>query len=258
MKDCFICQGENELYCSWQGYDYQICNGCGLVYIDELPDQSAIYSAYTGGTLKAFRRKLVAPFRNFSQMSGYKDKMIRSDKFFTIVSSYLKKENNRKMLDIGCNKGFLLAKGIEYNYEPYGVEIVPVLTIQFKRRYRKFANNIFSDDFSKVHHHFDDDQFDLVTAIDVVEHFQQPLFDFRNVFRILKPGGIFLIQTPDTKSEVALQEKESWGAIKAFEHYQLFNMENLRTLALQIGFKEIDFYPAVDEGVGNMLVVLKK
>ena len=258
MKDCFICQSENELYCSWKVYDYMICKGCGLIYIEDLPDKSSIYSAYTGGPLKSLRRKLVAPFRNFSQMSGYKDKMIRSEKFFTIVSSYLKNANKRKMLDIGCNKGFLLAKGIEYNYEPSGVEIVPVLMVQFKRRYRQFSDNIYSDDFSKIHHHFNDDQFDLVTAIDVVEHFQQPLSDFQQVYRILKPGGIFLVQTPDAKSEVALQEKESWGAIKAFEHYQLFNMENLRTLGFRIGFREIDFHPAVDEGVGNMVAVLIK
>jgi hypothetical protein len=36
MKDYFIYQSEKEPYCSWKGHYYQICKGCGLVYIDEL------------------------------------------------------------------------------------------------------------------------------------------------------------------------------------------------------------------------------
>ncbi len=258
MRNCFICDGNSEHYCSWESYNYRQCNGCGLIYVEKLPEKSAMYSAYTGGTLKAFRRKMVAPFRSFSQLSGYNGKMKRSEKFFNIASSYLKLGEKRRMLDIGCNKGFLLAKGIEHNFEPFGVEIVPVLTVQFKRKYKKYAQNIYSDDFSNVQHNFTDKSFDLVTAIDVVEHFQHPLRDFQQVYRILKPGGIFLIQTPHTGSEVALNEKDDWGAFKAFEHYQLFNKENLQMLANQLGFKKVDFHQEVDKGIGNMVAVLEK
>jgi len=122
------------------------------------------------------------------------------------------------MLDIGCNKGFILVKGIEHNFEPYGVELVPVLMNQFKNKYPQFKNNIYSNNFSEISHNFQNQYFDIIAAIDVIEHFQNPKKDLENVFRILKTNGIFIVQTPDTDSEMAKLKGSGWGVLKAFEH----------------------------------------
>lgn len=39
--------------------------------------------------------------------------------------------------------------------------------------------------------------FDLVTANMVVEHLQDPVRQFREVYRVLRPGGVFLFHTPN-------------------------------------------------------------
>lgn len=44
---------------------------------------------------------------------------------------------------------------------------------------------------------YDDDSFDLVFSDNVVEHLSEPLEVFREVHRILKPGGVFLFKTPN-------------------------------------------------------------
>lgn len=44
---------------------------------------------------------------------------------------------------------------------------------------------------------FKDDSFDLVTANMVVEHLAHPEIQFREITRILKPGGVFLFHTPN-------------------------------------------------------------
>ncbi len=43
---------------------------------------------------------------------------------------------------------------------------------------------------------FKSDSFDLVTANMVVERLREPDLQFREVSRVLRPGGIFLLHTP--------------------------------------------------------------
>ena len=47
---------------------------------------------------------------------------------------------------------------------------------------------------------FADGAFDLVSANMVVEHLANPVAVFREVFRVLAPGGIFLFHTPNLRS----------------------------------------------------------
>lgn len=49
---------------------------------------------------------------------------------------------------------------------------------------------------------FGDHAFDLVTANMVVEHLARPADQFREISRVLKPGGIFLFHTPNLHSYV--------------------------------------------------------
>jgi ubiquinone/menaquinone biosynthesis C-methylase UbiE len=44
---------------------------------------------------------------------------------------------------------------------------------------------------------FQDNYFDLVTANMVVEHLAHPEIQFREITRVLKPGGVFLFHTPN-------------------------------------------------------------
>jgi SAM-dependent methyltransferase len=52
-----------------------------------------------------------------------------------------------------------------------------------------FANNL----------PFADESFDLVTANMVVEHLREPVVEFREVARVLKPGGVFVFHTPNAR-----------------------------------------------------------
>ena len=44
---------------------------------------------------------------------------------------------------------------------------------------------------------YGDDTFDVVFSDNVVEHLSDPLAVFREVFRVLRPGGVFLFKTPN-------------------------------------------------------------
>jgi len=44
---------------------------------------------------------------------------------------------------------------------------------------------------------YEDDRFDVVFSDNVLEHLSEPLTVFREVARVLKPGGVFLFKTPN-------------------------------------------------------------
>jgi len=214
--------------------------------------------AYDGGWWKSFRRKLAAPFRGFRHQTNFNYAHARGKRIFDIAHKYAPASKSPCMLDIGCNKGYLLSNAVAAGYEVYGIEIVPVLMLPFQRRYPEFATHIMGGDFSHQQSKFEDAKFDLITAIDVIEHFQQLEEDMQNVYRILKPGGTFVIQTPNTNSEKAKADGADWGAIKALEHLQLFNPQNLNEFAQKIGFSAFKQIPPFDEGIGNMSCVIRK
>lgn len=54
---------------------------------------------------------------------------------------------------------------------------------------------------------FKDSEFDLVTANMVVEHLADPALQFREIYRILKPGGVFLFHTPNAAGYPTLINK---------------------------------------------------
>jgi len=54
---------------------------------------------------------------------------------------------------------------------------------------------------------FKEGNFDLVTANMVVEHLADPALQFREINRVLKPGGIFLFHTPNASGYPTLMTK---------------------------------------------------
>jgi SAM-dependent methyltransferase len=256
---CFLCGGKGDTYARVDQHDYLRCSGCGLVYVDSIASPDQLYQSYDGGFFKSLRRKIFMPFRKFEGARHFHQSMERANRIFdSVLLAVGTQGKDQVFLDIGCNKGFLLAAAVAHGWNIYGVELVPELTIPFKRRFPQYGGQIYSDDFSKVQQSLKDGLFDAVSAIDVIEHFEDPLKEVGNIYRLLKPGGILLVQTPDTDNPKVSELKEKWGALKPKEHLHLFNGKNLRRFAQKLGFKAVEYFDAFDAEDGNLVAVLKK
>ena len=260
-RACVVCE-TNEYansYCQLAGQDYLSCSQCGLIYVDRLLQPEELYKAYSGNFLKSFRRKLLAPIRKFSHSKNFEYSMDRASKIFEFSASQVKSQtDNRKYLDIGCNKGFLLACAHARDWDVYGIELVPELIRPFLNSYPQYKEHIFSERFEDAKKQLNEGMFDLVTGIDVVEHFEDVFNDLKGIYDILKPGGVFVIQTPDISCAQAKQTKCDWGALKPLEHLHLFDCENFKKLSERAGFKDISCHEAFEEADGNFVAVLHK
>lgn len=261
MRGCFICKTDQyvKYYCTVDNSDYLECTNCNLIYLDKIAPTQELYKAYDGGTWKSFRRKLLAPMRKFSQYRNYDYAIDRANRIFKFASAYNKNNSTQPVfLDVGCNKGFLLSRAVESGWNIYGVEIVPELMIPFRKKYKQFDDHIFSERFHDVQKKFKDNMFDLITAIDVIEHVEDPIEDLGNIYRMLKPGSSFVIQTPDSECQQAKEEKEKWGALKPLEHLHIFGRKSLGMFSKQLGFKEIQFFEPFEHADGNFVAVMTK
>lgn len=118
-----------------------------------------------------------------------------NDKIFSMVEPLLK--NEIRILDFGAGNGHMSQrigdKIAEMGFEPgeciYPCEIVPEIF-----EYEKVACRKIDTD-SKIP--FEDNSFDVVYAIEVLEHTLRPYDLIKEAYRVLKPNGLFILSVPN-------------------------------------------------------------
>ena len=122
----------------------------------------------------------------------------------------IKKEKSRiKILDIGCGVGYGLAFFASQNYKKlFGIDINRYSLKIAKERCPKA--NVRYGDVIKIP--FQSNEFDLVILTEVIEHLDDPQTALEEIRRILNPGGILFLTTPNRMGLMGLSN----GPIKFF------------------------------------------
>ena len=100
-----------------------------------------------------------------------------------------------RLLDIGCSYGLFLQTAKEAGLQVSGIEIS-------KDACRHCAETLGLDVYCGEIRQaaFPENYFDAITAIEVIEHVNNPGELISDIYRRLKPGGILYLVTPDVKS----------------------------------------------------------
>ena len=119
--------------------------------------------------------------------------------------------NNLSLLDIGCGNGHLLKDSCQYVNKAVGIE-------KFDYSKPKFDNIINIDIFDNT---FEDNSFDIITFLDVMEHIEDENKFLQEVKRLIKYNGTIIITVP------AYQWLFSNSDI-FYGHYRRYNSKTLR------------------------------
>jgi SAM-dependent methyltransferase len=111
--------------------------------------------------------------------------------------------NDLEILDVGCGTG-LNMKYLERWGSVTGVDPSPA-SLSFCRE--RGHSSLVMAPVERLP--FADDRFDLVTALDVMEHLDDDLAGFKEIQRVLKPGGRALVLVPAYKFLWSLQDEVS-------------------------------------------------
>lgn len=191
------------------------CRECGLIFSDPesetaepLPYYQAMvdeeYHRESRGRAKAFRRIL--------------ERLARAGVSGTV-------------LDVGAATGIFLAAAREKGWRVAGVEPSRWAVDEARRR---FGLEIFCGTLAEAG--FAPESFDAVVLLDVIEHVSDPPSLMTDVNRILTPGGMVVLTTPDIGSPVARLLGARWWHIRRAHQYY-FVRESLTDLLRQAGFR---------------------
>ncbi len=106
-----------------------------------------------------------------------------------IIQSPQSKVQSPKILDVGCGTGANLEMLAQFG-EAEGVDVSDD-ALEFCRQKGLKAQKGLAEALP-----FDDESYNIVTALDVIEHLDDDIAGLKEMFRILRPGGKTLIFVP--------------------------------------------------------------
>jgi 2-polyprenyl-3-methyl-5-hydroxy-6-metoxy-1,4-benzoquinol methylase len=200
------------------------CEQCAMVYLNPQPrvEHQQFYdeSYYDGSSTKkddADNEDVLEAAKVAVRLESCQAVVDRVMKYSPTPGSWL---------DIGCGPGFLLSQVRDRGWQYMGLDSSPFAP-QFARE-RFGLENVRTGLIEDVD--FAGRTFDVISMQHVIEHLYEPVSTMREILKLLKPGGILYLETPDICSGSALRDGAKWLHIKIPEHVLYFSQETLENL----------------------------
>jgi SAM-dependent methyltransferase len=211
-----------EYHTSDDVYEYRRCT-CGVTFIDPMPTSRLAeiyppnYYAYASGTpglVERIKQRLDA--RLFRRLLGSLD------------------GEHLRVLDVGGGDGWLLS--VIREIDP---RVQSTMVVDLDPDAEALARGRGHDYFCGPVETFDTDgQFDLVLLLNIIEHVADPVAVMGRVRKLLAPGGVALVKTPNTDSlDARLFRRRNWGGYHCPRHWVLFDRAGLESLAAGAGLR---------------------
>lgn len=146
-------------------------------------------------------------------------------------------------LDIGCGDGYIASQFVN-KFKTYGLDISEKALAKAKAK-RIITKQL---DANKIEIPFKDGFFDNISCLDVLEHLIDPIAFTKEIYRILKKGGTFIVCVPNILNiinrihflfgnfvdvmDVAHKNNELFS-----EHIKMFSKDKLEKLLEGTNFK---------------------
>jgi len=198
------------------------CRECGIQFFagyQNLPKSTDLYGQYYfhGGIYRNYLGEANRRLRRF------RDKM---ELMRTVLPS------GGRLLDVGCASGFFLRVAKESGFEGQGVEI-STIPLDYARKVmgvEVFHGNLFDA-------RFPDANFDVVTLWDTLEHLRDPQKVLTEIRRILKSGGVLVVETLNMNTLCCLLLRGRWPLYAPPYHLFYFTRKTLKKLFFSTGYQ---------------------
>lgn len=216
---------------------------CGVFWLDPAPLESELWKAYASyhtHTRKSSNKMVKAAFSLAHRalklillpvwlVNGLK----READYLRFMT--LADEPAGRLLDVGCGAGRFLNRMRKRGWEVEGVDFDPQAAQRVAARY---GIGVHVGDLAACA--LPAASFDVVTMSQAVEHLFDPRKNLQECLRILKPGGLLVMTTPNVASRGAAMFGAFWRGWEPPRHLHLFSVSSLRKLAEQSGFEVIE------------------
>lgn len=228
---CALCSGSDGIpLFEVDGFPLVRCPRCRLVYTKLRP--AAVAALYD----EAYYNGLLAKGGYANYFAGAAINRLTFARRLGSIERQLGRRG--RLLDVGCALGDFLLVAFAAGWETWGVE-VSAWASEFARRehgLRVHTGTLESAAFAA-------NSFDVVTLYDVVEHAGDPLALLREVKRLLVPGGLVHIVTPNVAGKLASLLRHRWYHYKPGEHLYYFAPETMARTIEMAGLQAVSCSP---------------
>ncbi|MDH7513980.1 MAG: class I SAM-dependent methyltransferase [Clostridiales bacterium] len=236
---CNLCQSEQwKTILAKFGLSIVRCRRCGLVYASPRLIESELRKRYGAAY---FFGEYLPVFR--ADAFSYSLDVIKDhySLHLSILGKYFLP--GKRLLDIGCGAGFFLKAAELAGWSVAGTETSEAAS-DYARAVTKVK--VFYGKLEEIR--LAPESFDAVTMLDILEHLPDPMGTLKEVHRVLKKGGILIVNTPDYQSLSRVFLGKGWAVLSPVEHLFYFNEKTLRRALEQAGFRVI--------GLRNLLIFI--
>ncbi len=212
------------------GYDVIDCQSCGFRHIDPLFSDDDLKKFYNG----EFYEKERADY--FSRAEADKQWwMLRYRHYYEILENHTA---GRRLMDIGSGPGYFLEAGRDRGWEVLGFEPSHIAAEYTAKRGIAVVNDYFSVGKARDH-----GTFNVISLNLVLEHLRDPIALIEEARRMLAPGGLLLIISPNDFNPLQMIlwrhcGYKPWWVVPR-HHLNYFDVESADTFLQARGFETL-------------------
>lgn len=210
---CPICQSkEIGFFAKKNSYRFYRCASCKCIFMKILPSPLELDRYYKN---------------NFQ----YQDGVLNEDIIRIQSKSILKQlskclPNAQTICDVGSGHGYFLDEAKKAHYVVFGIEPAKPLAQNSKKEFNLpiFAGTL--TEYLKSGRK----KYDIVTCIHVIEHVRNPKQFIDSLLRLVNPGGILYLETPNSDSHLLYVEKNNYTFLIPPDHLWLFSNKSIGSI----------------------------
>jgi SAM-dependent methyltransferase len=192
------------------------CLRCGLVYTNPRPSPDTLMRGYSATVDSDYAEEDAS----------------RSINAHIALRTIRKCVRSGRLLDVGSATGFFL-NAARLDFEVDGID-PSRWAVEYARRRLKLEVRLGSLDTAA----FEASRFDVVTMNDVIEHLPDPRAALEKTRRLLRPGGVLYLVTPDIGGLAARILRGKWWGLRP-AHLYYFSRRTLQRMLEDAGFQVV-------------------
>jgi 2-polyprenyl-3-methyl-5-hydroxy-6-metoxy-1,4-benzoquinol methylase len=234
-RPCPVCGNSHRERCKrwYQIPEFEVlrCCDCGLTFINEVAgDNSGFPAEYDFKVATLLSIKAAHDFRRVEAQ---------------LRTAGITERPGRLLLDVGCGIGNFLQQAKGAGWRVAGLDLSPPVAAYAREQRGLDVNSGSIESLTK----FPPESFDTITMFGVIEHLANPTAAAQECARLLRPGGVMILQTPTedglmrrfgrflfwaTSGLVSFQVKQLYQ--QGGGHSICFNRRSMRALLAGYGF----------------------
>jgi 2-polyprenyl-3-methyl-5-hydroxy-6-metoxy-1,4-benzoquinol methylase len=207
------------------GYGIEECHGCGLVQLVPTPTPEtlrALYEeeSYFGGEGSGYSQY---ESQEAEYLATFREDVRRIAEFTP----------TGRILEVGCGYGYFLKAALDAGYDAYGVDLSPAAVKFAEERYPGRVFRGFVEEIPEIQA----EKYDVIFASHLIEHVTDPAAFLDTAGRLLKPGGLVVMVTPNIGSLLSRVSGQRWVSFKIPEHVSYYDHKTMTELLRRTNFE---------------------